>query len=204
MKTDRDVRTSAARALEAMGAAAGSAVPDLVEMLASDRHLAFLATRVLGSIGPKARAAVPALIKRLNDKNPSDAAYAGVALLRIDPSVRDAVEARLRSIPMMKNLYCRAILTGALRQRTREADGFARGDLRSIDRLLQGLIDLTGDDGLSAQEDELDQIAYSMDRLSSLGTGAESAIGRLTELTHHSDPEVGHLASETLKRIRPR
>ena len=77
-------------------------------------------------------------------------------------------------------------------------------DLQSIDWFVQGLIDLTGDDELSAQEEQLDKIAYSMDRLSSLGTGAESAIGRLTELTHHSDPEVSRLASDTLKRIRPR
>jgi len=204
--------------LGAIGAAASPAVPDLVEMLGSEWRVASLATQALGSIGPEARAAVPALIKRLNDKNPYVAAQAGVALLRIDPSKRDLLEARLRSIPVMDDLYARAILSGALGRRTPEADGFARRFLRMIDSHLHKLVVLTSEDELWAEEKELDQtedelwareeelneIEYTMERLSSLGTGAEGAIGRLTELTHHSEPEVRRLASETLKKVRTR
>ena len=40
-----------------------------------------------------------------------------------------------------------------------------------------------------------------MERLSSLGVGAEGAIDRLTELTRHSEPEIRRLATETLERI---
>jgi hypothetical protein len=189
-------------ALGAMGTSASPAVPDLVEMLGSD--LAPLATQVLGSIGPRAQAAVPALIERLNDKKPYVAAPTGAALLRIDPSKRDLVEARLRSIPVMNDLYERAILSGALGWRTPEADGFARRFLLMIDSHLHNLVALTAEDELRTREEELDTIEDIMERLSSLGTGGEDAIGRLTQLTHHTEPEVGRLAFETLKRIRPR
>jgi HEAT repeat protein len=203
-------------ALGAMGAAASPAIPDLVEMLGSD--LASLATPVLGSIGPRAQAAVPVLIERLNDKKPYVAAPAGAALLRIDPSKRNLVEARLRLIPVMNDLHDRAILSGALGWRTPEADGFARRFLLMIDSHLHNLVVLTAEDQLRVREEErvklegelrtpeeeLDNIEDLMERLSSLGTGAEGAFGRLTELTHHSEPEVQRLAAETLKRIRPR
>ncbi len=205
-------------ALSAMGAAASPAVPDLIEMLMSEVPLdSPLATEALGSIGPEARAAVVALTKRLIDKSPYVAAQAGAALLRIDPSKRDLVEARLLSIPVSSNLYERAILCGALGRRTPEADGYARRFLLMVDSHLHNLVVLTAKDQLGAREEELDKLEAElrtpeeelddiediMERLSSLGTGAEGAIGRLTELTHHSEPEVRRLASETLKRIRP-
>ena len=114
------------------------------------------------------------------------------------------MEGRLRSIPVMNHLYERAVLSGALGRRTPEADGFERRFLIMIDSQLHNLVVLTDEDDLRAREEELDKIEDFMERLSSLGTGAEGAIGRLTELTHHSEPEVRQLASETLKRIRPR
>ncbi len=202
-----------------MGAAASPAVPDLIEMLRSEQPFDSLeATPALGSIGPLAQAAVPALIERLNDNNPYVAAEAGAALLRIDPSRRDLVEARLRSIPVSSNLSERAILCGALGRRTAEADGYARRLLLIIDSHLHNLVVLTAKDQLRVREEELDKLASElrtpeeeldeiedvMERLSSFGTGAEGAIGRLTELTHHSEPEVRRLASETLKRIKTR
>ena len=199
-----ETRRSAARALGRMGATAVLAVPDLVGMLAAEPFLSSLATQVLGSIGPGARAVVPALINRLNHKSPAVAADAAVALLRIDPTKRDLVEARLRSIPVMSHLHARAILSGALGRRTPEADGFARLDIRAIDSSLQRLADPTGDGELWIQENELEKLEYSMERLSRLGAGAEGAIARLDELTRHPEPEVRRLASETLKRIRPR
>jgi HEAT repeat protein len=203
-------------ALGAMGTAASPAVPDLVETLESEWY--FVAMQALTSIDPRAQAAVPALIERLNNKKPYVAARAGAALLRIDPSKRDLVEARLHSIPVMNDLYDRAILAGALGWRTPEADGFARRFLLMIDSHLHNLVVLSAEDQLSAREEQLDllgdelrireeqldNIEDIMERLSSLGTGAEGAIGRLTELTHHPEPEVRRLASETLKRIRPR
>lgn len=205
-------------ALGAMGAAASPAVPDLIEMLDAEAPLPSLATQTLGSIGPEARAAVGALIKRLIDKTPYVAAEAGAALLRIDPSKRDLVEARLRSFPVSSNFYERAILCGALGRRTPEADGYARRFLLMIDSHLDKLVALTAenqlktggeevdqsDDQLNAREEELADIEGIMDRLGSFGTGAGGAIGRLTELTRHAEPEVRRLAAETLKRIRPR
>ena len=98
-----------------MGAAAAPAVPDLIEMLGSERYLSVLAMQVLGSIGPEAHAAVPALIARLSDKNASTAASAGVALMRIDPNRRDLVEDRLRSMRATGCFYPRAMLAGGTR-----------------------------------------------------------------------------------------
>jgi HEAT repeat protein len=192
------------KTLGAMGPAASPAVPDLVELPGSDWNLAFLATRALESIGPEAQTAVPALVERLNDKRTSVAAQAGATLVRIDPSKRHLVEARLHSIPVMNDLYARAILSGALGRRTPEADGFARRFLLVIDSHLHNLVAPTAEDLPNAREEVLDNIEDVIERLSSLGTGAEGSIGRLTELTHHSDPEVRRLASEALSRIRPR
>jgi hypothetical protein len=173
-------------------------------MLKSEAPFPIFATRALGSIGPRALCAVTALAKRL-DGNPNEAADAGVALLRIDVSQRKLVESRLRSIPVGKQLYLRAVLAGLLGRRTPEADGFVRRDLRAIESNLCRLAALVADEvDLSFQDVLLRSIASGMDGLSSLGIGAEGAAGRLTELTHHSDPEVRRLAAEALKRIRAR
>jgi hypothetical protein len=118
----------------------------------------------------------------------------------------------------MNDLNDRAILSGALGRRTPEADGFARRFLNMINSHLHNLVVLTAEDKLRAREEQLDllgdelrtreeqldNIEDIMERLSSLGPGADGASGRLTELTHHSEPEVRRLASETLKRIRRR
>ncbi len=122
------------------------------------------------------------------------------------------------SFPVSSNLYERAILCGALGRRTPEADGYARRFLLMIDSHLDKLVALTAlhqlktgreevdqsDVQLNARDEELADIEGIMDRLGSLGTGAGGAIGRLTELTRHAEPEVRRLAAETLKRIRPR
>jgi len=73
-----------------------------------------------------------------------------------------------------------------------------------IDSHLHNLVALTADDQRNAREEELDNIEDIMERLSSLGTGAQGSIGRLTELTDHSEPEVRRLASEALRRFRLR
>jgi hypothetical protein len=108
------------------------------------------------------------------------------------------------TIPVMNDLYARAILAGALGRRTPEADGFARRFLLMIDSHLHHLVAPTAEDLPNAREEMLDNIEDVMERLSSLGTGAEGSIGRLSELSHHSEPEVRRLASEAFSRIRPR
>ena len=109
MKTESDhsARIAAIRSLAALGPAATSAVPFLIEMLTSDIRFPSFAVQALGSIGPEAQGAIPALINRLNDKNPDVAAEAAVALLRIDPSKRDLLEARLPSMPVTNHLHAR-------------------------------------------------------------------------------------------------
>jgi hypothetical protein len=133
-------------------------------LLGSDWNLAFLAMRALESIGPEAQTAAPALVERLNDKRTSVAAQAGATLMRIDPSKRGLVEARLRSISAMNELYARAILAGALGRRTPEADGFARRFLLMIDSHLHNLVAPTAEDLPNAREEVLDNIEDVMKR----------------------------------------
>jgi HEAT repeat protein len=206
MKTDtgRDARIAAIHSLGALGPAASSAAPFLVEMLSLEAPFPSTAARALGSIGPAARAAVPALGKCLNDNTSGVVPDAAVALLRIDPSQRNLVEARLRSIPVTNQLYARAVLSGALGWRTPEADGFVRRDLRAIHTVLRRLAALTAEHDLSFQDDLLRTIGLQMENLSSFGVAAEGAVGRLTELSHHAEPEVRRLAAEALNRIRPK
>jgi hypothetical protein len=75
---------------------------------------------------------------------------------------------------------------------------------RGIENDLRSLAGLTSESPPWVQEDVLQRVERKMDLLSDLGNGAEAAIGRLTELTHHSEPDVRRAASEALKGIRPR
>jgi hypothetical protein len=70
----------------------------------------------------------------------------------------------LRSIPVMNDLYTRAILSGALGRRTPEADGFARRFLLMIDSHLHNLVAPNAEDLPNAREEVLDNIEDVMER----------------------------------------
>jgi HEAT repeat protein len=204
MKGEHYVRMAAARALASMGAEAKPAVPDLIPMLKSPGIRPW-AARILGAIGPEARAAVPALVEALKDQHPSGAAIFGSALLRIDPSQRGVVEARLAAIePSWKTRYFRAFLSAALGRRSPEADEYTLQTLRALNLTLTEWDKATA---VAEQIGEYDIERYlhgvedSFGLLADLGAGAAEAIPRLKELTHHADPRIQRLAVTTLKRI---
>jgi HEAT repeat protein len=203
MRTEHYVRISAAKALVSMGTAAKPAVPDLIPLLES-RETRPWAGRILGAIGPDARAAVPALVEALKDRDSFVAADVGSALLRIDPSQRGIVEARLAAIPQDWNhRYSRAILSGALGRRSREADDFTRQSLRMLDDALARW------DEAMAKNDTMEEYAHGIfeaiegrfEGLAGLGAGAAESVPRPTELVHHADPRIQRLAIAALKRI---
>lgn len=205
MKSDHYVKMAAARALASMGGVAKPAVADLIPLLKS-REIRPWAARVLGAIGPEARAAVPALVEALNDRNPFTAATVGVAVLRIDPSQRGVIEARVAAIEPSRNArYPRAVLLGALGRRSPDADDFTRQGLQLLNN------DLISWEEAMARGDGMEGYAYEHilrieDRfsfLADIGPGAAEAIPRLRQLTHHADPRIQRLAVAAMKRIGP-
>jgi HEAT repeat protein len=197
-------RAPVGRALRAMGPAVGPAVPDLIDMLRSDQRIRVAAMEVLGGLGPEARAAVPALVEHLNDKDGTAAISAGLALLQIDFSQRDLVEAKLRAHPVMNRLRSRATVEGALGQRTPEADGLTRRYLHHLDNSLRFLAAAMteGEEGGSASQlMAIEGIESCLDHLSIIGKGSDSTIRRVTELTQHPDPYIRRLAGDALRRI---
>jgi HEAT repeat protein len=200
MKTEHGVLMVAAEALELMGTAARPAISDLIALLKSEETRPW-AARVLGTIGPEARAAVPALVVALNDRNPFIAADVGSALLRIDPSQRGVVEARLASIQDGNCLYASAVLSGALGRRSPEATGLTRQTVRTLNGELAERDEAIVKGGPEAREYALEVIEERFKRLAELGAGAAEAVPRLTELTHHAEPLIQRLATEALKRI---
>src|SRR5262249_23364939 len=140
----------------------------------------------------------------LKDRNSFVAAGVGSALLRIDPSQRGIVEARRAAIPPDWNhRYSRAILSGALGRRSREADDFTRQSLRMLDDALAKW------DEAIAKDDTMEEYAHEsfeaiegrFEDLAGLGAGAAESFPRLTKLVHHADPRIQRLAIAALKRI---
>ncbi|MCY7383025.1 MAG: HEAT repeat domain-containing protein, partial [Microcoleus sp. CAN_BIN18] len=89
---DRNVRRSAASALESIGAEAKTAVPQLIPLLKdSDTDVRRSATNVLGSIGAEAKTAVPQLILLLKDSDINVRSSATNALGSIGAEAKTAV-----------------------------------------------------------------------------------------------------------------
>lgn len=77
---------SAAFGFEALGPAAKTAAPALINLLDDkDEDIRKTAARALGSIGPAAQDAIPALIKHLNDPSPYVRSVSADALANIPP-----------------------------------------------------------------------------------------------------------------------
>jgi HEAT repeat protein len=82
---DSTVRLNSLRALDAIGEAAASAIPDLIAVLQDTNvEVRQNAALVLGHFGKKAESAIPALNKALGDPEPDFRRYVSEALLRIE------------------------------------------------------------------------------------------------------------------------
>jgi HEAT repeat protein len=203
MKTEDSVGMAAGKALASLGTAARPVISDLLPLLKRNR-ISPWAARVLGAIGPEARAAVPALIEALNGRETTSAAAFGSALLRIEPSQRAVVEARLATIPhAWLYRYSRTMLSAVLGRRSPEADKLA---LERVQGLNKGLA--TWDEAVANSYKTsgyalgmLDATEDSFDELAELGPGAAEAVPRLTELAHHAEPLIQRWAAAALDRI---
>lgn len=200
LKLENDVRDAAGHTLESMGPAAAAESAALRNLLRS-KHTRYSAVRVLGAIGPDARVAVPALVAALSDPKSGMTGDVGSALLRIDPSKRELVEACLASVQAQNDYHDSAVLLGALGHRSQEADGLTRRALRTLDKQLAEREEATAEARLSSAEFALERAEDQFRSLADLGAGAAEAIPRLTELVRHSDPLIRRLATDTLQRI---
>ena len=108
-------------------------MPQLIRSL--DGPWQALAAEVLGRIGPDARDALPALRAFLAKKRPSARrSDLLIAILRIDPSSANEIEAALASID---NFEDRACIAGALGRSSAEGEGLTRRYLQVFDGWLE-------------------------------------------------------------------
>ena len=184
-----DRHRNALVALSGYGPAAKPALPQLIRSL--DGPWQTLAAEVLGRIGPDARDALPALRASLAKKR-SGARRSDllIAILGIDPSSANEIEAALVSID---NFEDRACIAGALGLSSPEGEGLTRRYLRAFD------------DWLEREYDPLDGVTRAVVRFTamfgSFGPSAHAAIPRLTSLLTHKDRAIRLAARDALARI---
>ncbi len=113
-----------------------------------------------------------------------------IAILRIDPSSANEVEAALDSID---NFVDRAVVAGALGRSSPEGEGLTRRYLGYFDAWLE------------RDYDPLDGVIRSVERFvtmfGSFGPSARAAIPRLTLLLTHNDRAIRLAARDALARI---
>jgi len=174
---DREVRSSAAKALGEIGESAVSAVPALAEALKDKgREVRWSAAEALGKIGEPAAAAVPALVEALKDEEELVRQSAAEALGQIgEPAVPALVE---------------ALKDGGWSVRSNAAEALGK-----IGKLaVPGLIGALKDEDSSVR-------SSAAEALGEIGEPAAAAVPALAEALEDENSWVREVAAEALRRI---
>jgi HEAT repeat protein len=214
---DPGARKHAANVLSEMGAAARSAVPDLILML-KDPAEAGEAANALGKIGPPAGAAVPALIAYLRDPSGGyDRAYAASALGWIGQNAEACVPVLIATVqddpePVVRRLAVMSL--GCFRADARSAVALLIKQVKEGDKEMRtAAADSIGRIGGQASDipaladllkDEIDCARLGAAKaLGLLGSEAVGAVPNLVSLLSDQSEDIRLAAAQALGDIGP-
>ncbi len=196
-KDDPLERLESITALGRIGPAAAAAVPRLIDLAKrGDADVRTASIRALGRIGPAATPSIPMLMDRLKDMA-SFEPEAVMALTRIDPKSRDAIESLVEKQMLEVSRSPRAtravvIVAAALEKDCPQLESAVNDLIDSVENRLT----------IDRQDDRLEwleAVREDLEFLSDLGHGAKSRVPRLRKLQRDAPPLIQRWIADSVR-----